>query len=250
MTLNSKLISPLHSARCTLHSQCWKMSWNVVSSHTMLKKPSSTVAGFTLIEVMTAVTILAIMATIAFTIVFGAVKRSRHIDRRVELTTEAAAIVTLISDDLRGAFVHEGIAPFFLGTDDFRSDAPTDSLSLLTTAVLPVNPEIPAGGVGEVEYSIIDGENKALLLLRREQIPAQSPFDQGGGAIEITDRVKSINLTFSDGEDWFDGWDTLSTAVHEAGKLPRQVRIELVLEEGDLTVTHRGSVAPVMAVGR
>ena len=236
--------------RWALDSQRWKILRNVVSSNIMIKRHSSAVAGFTLIEVMTAVTILAIMATVAFTIVFGAVKRSRHIDRRLELTTEAAAIVILISEDLRGAFVQKGVVPFFLGTDDFNSDAPTDGLSLLTTAVLPVNPEIPAGGVGEVEYSIVESENGALLLQRREQIPARSPFDQGGEAIEITDRVKSLNLKFSDGEDWFDKWDTESAAEHEAGKLPRQVRIELVLEEGDLTVTHRGSAAPVMAVGR
>jgi len=207
-------------------------------------------SAYTLIEVMTAVTILAIMATVAFTIVFGAVKRSRHIDRRVELTTEAAAIVSLMLDDIRGTFVREGVVPFFLGIDDFNAEDPADRLSLLTTAVLPVNPEIPAGGVGEVEYSIIEGENGTFLLLRREQIPARSPFDEGGGAIEITDRVKSMNFTFSDGEEWFEGWDTESAAEHEAGKLPRQVRVELVLEEGDLTVTHRGSVAPVMAVGR
>jgi type II secretion system protein J len=216
----------------------------------MQKRTSSTVAGFTLIEVMTAVTILAIMATVAFTIVFGAVKRSRHIDRRVELTTEAAAIVNLISEDLRGAFVREGVVPFFLGVDNFKGEDPADGLSLLTTAVLPVNPEIPAGGVGEVEYSIIDGENGSLLLLRREQIPARSPYDDGGGAIEITDRIKSLNLEYSDGEDWFQRWDTESATEHVAGKLPRQVRIELVLEDGELSVIHRGSVAPVMAVGR
>lgn len=216
----------------------------------MQKRKSSTVAGFTLIEVMTAVTILAIMATVAFTIVFGAVKRSRHIDRRVELTTEAAAIVNLISEDLRGAFVREGVVPFFLGVNNFKGEDPADGLSLLTTAVLPVNPEIPAGGVGEVEYSIIEGEKGTFLLLRREQIPARTPYDEGGGAIEITDRLKSLNLEFSDGEDWFERWDTQSAAEHEDGKLPRQVRIELVLEDGELSVTHRGSVAPVMAVGR
>ncbi len=216
----------------------------------MQKKKSSTVAGFTLIEVMTAVTILAIMATVAFTIVFGAVKRSRYIDRRVELSTEASAIVNLIMEDLRGTFIREGVVPFFLGTDDYNSDDPADELSLLTTAVLPVNPETPAGGVGEVEYSIIDGEDGAFLLVRREQIPARAPYDDGGEGIEITDRIKSLDLSFSDGEDWFDKWDTQSAAEHEDGKLPRQVRIELVLEDGDLSVTHRGSVAPVMAVGR
>jgi len=216
----------------------------------MKQRFSRSPSGFTLIEVMTAVTILAIMATVAFTIVFGAVKRSRHIDMRVELTTEAAAIVSLITDDLRGTFIREGVVPFFLGIDDFNEEDPADELSLLTTAVLPVNPEIPAGGVGEVEYSIIEGENGVLLLLRREQIPARTPFDEGGEAIEITDRVKSLNLEFSDGEDWFEGWDTESAAEHEANKLPKQVRIELILEEGDLTVTQRGAVAPVMAVGR
>jgi len=222
----------------------------MVSSIIMIKKPSRAVAGFTLIEIMTAVTILAIMATVAFTIVFGAVKRSRHIDRRVGLSTEAAAIVNLITEDFRGAYVREGVVPFFLGTDDFNADDPADGVSLLTTAVLPVNPEIPAGGVGEVEYSIIEGENGVFLLLRREEIPARIPFDDGGEAIEITDRIKSLNLSFSDGEDWFDQWDTEGAADHETGKLPRQVRVELILEEEDLTVTYRGSVAPVMAVGR
>jgi len=207
-------------------------------------------SGFTLIEVMTAVTILAIMATVAFTIVFGAVKRSRHIDRKLELNTEAAAIVSLISEDLRGAFVREGVVPFFLGVDQFNAENPTDGLSLLTTAVLPVNPEIPAGGIGEVQYSVVEDEKGGLLLQRREQSPARTPYDSGGNEVEITERIQSMNLTYSDGTDWFDQWDTEGTADHEVGKLPRQVRIELVLKDDDLSVTYRGSVAPVMAVGR
>ena len=100
----------------------------MVSSIIMIKKPSRAVAGFTLIEVMTAVTIMAIMATVAFTIVFGAVKRSRYIDRRVELSTEASAIVNLIMEDLRGTFIREGVVPFFLGTNDFNADDPADEL--------------------------------------------------------------------------------------------------------------------------
>jgi len=216
----------------------------------MRKAKGSPAAGFTLIEVMTAVTILAIMATVTFTIVFGAVKRSRHIDRRVELGTEAAAIVDLITEDIRGAYVRQGVVPFFRGEDGFRAEDPADSLSLLTTAAFPVNPEVPAGGIGEVEYFIIDGQNDAPVLMRREQIPASSPFEEGGTAVEITDRIRSLNFTFSDGTDWFDSWDTEGAAGHESGKLPRQVRVELVLEDGDLSVTHRGSVAPVMAVGK
>ncbi|MGD8353235.1 MAG: prepilin-type N-terminal cleavage/methylation domain-containing protein [Pseudomonadota bacterium] len=216
----------------------------------MLKRPSSAETGFTLIEVMTAVTILAILGAVAFTIVFGAVKRSRHIDARIQLNTEAAAIVSLISEDLRGAYVREGVVPYFQGSSRYSEDNPIDDLSLLTTAILPVSPEIPAGGVGEVQYYFTEGDNDANLLMRREQIPARAPYDSGGEDIEISDRVRSLDLTFSDGEDWFEKWDTESTLDHEAGVLPKQVRIVLELEEGDLTVTYRGSVAPVMAVGR
>jgi type II secretion system protein J len=228
----------------------WKIFRNVVSSIIMKKKPSSAASGFTLIEIMTAVTIMAIMATVAFTIVFGSVKRSRYIDRKVELSTEAAAIVNLISEDLRGAFVRKGVVPYFTGTSRYRAEDPTDGLSLLTTAALPVNPEIPAGGVGEVEYSVVEDENLGLILFRREEIPARSPYDEGGEDIEITNRLRSLDFTFSDGEDWFEKWDTESDDEHAAGKLPKQVRIVLVLQDGDLSVTYRGSVAPVMGVGR
>jgi hypothetical protein len=158
--------------------------------------------------------------------------------------------VSLISEDLRGAFVREGVVPFFNGSSRYRDDDPMDGLSLLTTAIIPVSPEIPAGGVGEVQYSFTEGDNGAYLLMRREEIPARAPYDQGGEDIEITDRVRSLDLAFSDGEEWFEEWDTESDAGYEAGQLPKQVRIVLVLEEGDYSVTYRGSVAPVMAVGR
>ncbi len=226
------------------------MTGNVISSNIMKRKFSRTESGFTLIEVMTAVTILAILATVAFTIVFDSVRRSRAMDREVELNTEAATLMDLMTEDLRGAFAKEGVAPWFLGEDAFNVDEPADRVSFLTTAVLAVSPELPAGAVGEVQYTIVDRDGGSSLFLRREQIPAQTPYDEGGATFEITSRLRSLNIQYSDGEDWFDQWDSQGAAGHEAGKLPRQVRIELVLEEGDLNVTARTAVAPVMAIGR
>ncbi|UCG39063.1 MAG: prepilin-type N-terminal cleavage/methylation domain-containing protein [bacterium] len=206
--------------------------------------------GFTLVEIMAAVTILALMAAVTFTIVFGAVKRSRYIDRELELQTEAASIGGLMAEDIRGAFHREGLAPFFLGRDSFNRDDPADAVTLVTTSVLPVRPDVPIGSAGEVEYIVTEREDGVLVLLRREQSPPVDPPEEGGAVYEVTDRVRSLNLTYSDGEDWFDRWDSQGLADHEAGKLPRKVRIELVLEEDGQRVTYSSTVAPVMAVGR
>jgi prepilin-type N-terminal cleavage/methylation domain-containing protein len=207
-------------------------------------------SGFTLIEVMAAVTILALIASITFVVVFGAVKRSRFIDRKLDLETEAASIIRLIGEDLKSAYLQEGVAPYFEGQDVFSRDIPTDKVALLTTAVLPVSPELYTGSVGEVEYLVEEGEDGNLNLVRREESPAAAPFDEGGTTYNVTERLKSLDLTYSDGEDWFDQWDSQSETSVADKKLPRKVRIEVTLKDEELEITHRTIVAPVMGVGR
>jgi prepilin-type N-terminal cleavage/methylation domain-containing protein len=207
-------------------------------------------SGFTLVEVMAAVTILALIASIAFVVVFGAVKRSRFIDSKLELETEAASIVRLMAEDIKSAYLKEGVAPYFEGKDVFSRDTPTDSVALLTTAVLPVSPELYTGSVGEVEYRVEEGESGNMNLVRREESPAAAPFDEDGTTYEVTERLKSLELTYSDGEDWFDEWDSRSETSFAGKKLPKKVRIELTLQDREMEVTHRTIVAPVMAVGR
>ncbi|MDT8396341.1 MAG: type II secretion system protein GspJ [bacterium] len=207
-------------------------------------------SGFTLIEVMTAVTILALMAAMTFTVVFGAVKRSRVIDARSELEIEADGILRLIVEDLRGSWEREGQVPFFVGEDRFAGDRPADGVSFHTTAVIPVSPELPTGGIGEVQYLVQENEMGETALYRREQVPAEPPYDDGGSLFEISDRVRSLDISYSDGEDWFSQWDSQGAADHETGRLPRQVRVELTLAYGEEELTVRTSVTPVMAVGR
>ena len=86
--------------------------------------------------------------------------------------------------------------------------------------------------------------------MRREQSPAEAPFDEGGNVYEVTDRLESLEISYSDGEEWFDEWDSQSETSIADKKLPREVRIELALKEQETVMTSRTIVAPVMAVGR
>jgi len=210
----------------------------------------SSSGGFTLVEVMASVAILALVAAVTFTIVFGAVKRSGFIDRDLQLRTEAASIVALVAEDIRGAYVKKGAAPWFRGEDGFLMDIPTDRVMLLSSSVLPFSPEITSGSFGEVEYYVSSGEKEQVVLVRREQAPASAPYDEGGEAWEVTRRLAFFDLSYSDGEEWYDEWDASSGVGPGDGKLPRKVRIKLSLKEEDLTVTFNTVVAPVMAVGR
>ncbi len=206
--------------------------------------------GFTLVEIMAAVAILALIAGIAFSVVFSAVKRSRYIDLDLQLRLEASSIIALVAEDLRGTYVREGIVPYFLGEDRFLMDIPVDRVGFLTSSVLPIKPTITSGSFGEVEYFTNGDKSEDLVLVRREQAPASAPYDEGGEISEVTDRLASFDLSYFDGEDWFDEWDAGSQVGESEGKLPRKIRVSLSLEEGGNTVSFTTVVAPVMGVGR
>ncbi len=204
--------------------------------------------GFTLIEVMVAMTILAIIAGIAFTVVFGASKRSRVLAREIELRRVAAAVMELVVEDINGAFIREGVLPFFVGTDDFNQDDPSDRVAFITTSSLPVDPMSFSGDLAEVEYSIfVDGDGKRALF-RREQSPPQTPDEEGGPSQEVTALIRSLNIRYWDGSGWLDEWDSLdSTSKSAYGRLPSRVEVEMTFMAGGSEVTFKTGVAPPMA---
>ena len=205
--------------------------------------------GFTLIEVMVAFTILAIIAGIAFTVVFGTSKRSRVLAREMELRRVGGSVMNLIAEDLKGAFVREGVIPFFVGSDNFFRDDPADEANFITTSTLPVNPMSPGSDVAETGYLLsFDREGKGVLF-RREQSPVQPPDEEGGVTQEVSSLVRSFNLRYYDGDDWLDEWDSLDSGkVNMYGKIPSEIEIEMTLDSDGSSITLRTRVSPPMAL--
>ena len=211
-------------------------------------RPFHSSAGFTLIEVMTAFTILAIIASIIFTVVVGSTRRSRDLVRETELRASANAILNLVAEDLEGTFVHQGIVPHFVGRDEYTGDRPADDVEFLTTSTLPLRPDELAGDVAEVSYSLIADDEGKTALFRREQVPVQAPFDEGGASVQVSGKVTSLSLRYYDGTEWQDTWDSAdSLHEHMAGRIPQAVEIELTMEDGGSYVKVRTRVAPPLA---
>ncbi|TNF46944.1 prepilin-type N-terminal cleavage/methylation domain-containing protein, partial [bacterium] len=208
--------------------------------------------GFTLLEVLIAITILALMAGIIFSVVLGSTRRSRALEGEMELRQTAGSVLNLIAEDLKGAYVYPGSVPFLLGRDTFNRDNPADGIDLVTTAVLPVNPMTVSSDLAEVGYTIIhEADNEIGTLFRREQTPPEEPEDDGGETFELTDRVLSLNIRYFDGEDWNDDWDSRDTD-HEnmTGKIPSEIEIEITLVDEGAPITLRTVISPPMAVKR
>lgn len=205
--------------------------------------------GFTLLEVIVAVAILALMAGIVFSVVLGSAGRSRALAEEMELRQTAGSILNLMAEDIKGAYSPPGSVPFFLGRDEFNRENPADSVDLVTTAVLPVNPSTVFGDLAEVGFNLIhEADSDVGTLYRREHAPPEDPGDDGGESFEMSDRVLSLNLRYFDGENWNDEWDSRDEASGSmTGKIPSEVEIEITMEDRGSIVTLRTVVSPPMA---
>jgi len=78
----------------------------------------------------------------------------------------------------------------------------------------------------KVGYALILDQQGQRVLVRKEAKNPDDDLDQLGRVFEISRLVSSFQLTFFDGTEWVEQWDSRST-----GKLPKQVRITVEISD-------------------
>jgi prepilin-type N-terminal cleavage/methylation domain-containing protein len=192
----------------------------------ILAKPS----GFTLLEVMLALTLFALLGTIlygAIALGHGAVEKSQ---RSFEKNQELRSTVDLVGGYIRSSY------PYRVSQQDpsfFYSGEETE-LSFISSFSLAM------GGRGMAKIRLFwesqNGEEGVLKL--EEQVPVRLADENGGGGynhgVVIRDRVSAFHLAYLDAKneepEWVEKWDT---AAHKT--LPRAVRVSFrTPREGDV----------------
>ncbi len=194
--------------------------------------------GFTLIEFLVTMTMLAII-TPAITMSFRtALDASARVDQRGEATAQARAVLTTITYDLENAYMPPDAASasasgasatgatttlpkgWLIGTDSANGNASADTLSfttlsgrpplaLLAQGQTPADTAEPISRFQQINYSLEPGlQRDTGVLLRAFASPPGEDTTATTDEELLSDQVLALNFEYFDGTVWADAWDT------------------------------------------
>lgn len=197
--------------------------------------------GFTLLEVLLAMAILAAVASVVFA-AFSTTGRSvQQADAVRDDVDLARTLMARMSNDIANAYI-KGLGSrgiFFGKKESVEIDGQErrfDALSLttLTNWRRPGTRESELWEVGYLFKERPEGTGRVLFRREKRELNNEVPVLEGGEEYEVTGRIGSLQLRYSaDNRTWKDDWDSRKTPV-----LPRQAEITLMLDDGRVFVTR------------
>jgi prepilin-type N-terminal cleavage/methylation domain-containing protein len=213
--------------------------------------------GFTLIEILVAVTILAMIFAIIFGTFFYMIQNTEKQEERAQIYQRASFILNNISQNVASAYIpflrksvseetdttditdtiEDSEPPVFLGTTAEDENEPVDSLSLFTANPRFAAPTL-AGEIASVAYSVAEEEdNDDSLSITDQNNPIAltctvAPVITGGtaedGSFLWTMNITSLKLEYFDGEEWTSEW-----SYEEQDALPAAVKVALAIADSE-----------------
>ena len=186
------------------------------------RAPQGSEKGFTLVEVLLAVSLIAMMATLVFGSLYmttSAIEaaRAKSIDEQIVRRTLSLMIDELAVSESRAT------GPW-MGINDQRDGQPADSVAFLTMGQFR-----GADSAKDTELVRIVYTREGDRLLRFSRRNLYSLTDESIEKIELATKVKGFNVRYYDGKSqlWLDEWDS-------RGKpgAPKAILIELTLLQG------------------
>ncbi len=196
--------------------------------------------GFTLIEILVAISISAVVITLVYSSLFQIIRTKDRVEETSELIHEVRVLFSRIEKDLANAYPRGGIylpsasdQTYFLGTQDGEN-----SRLSFTTFSRDTVFEQGQSDQTEVTYylQVNEQDNELFSLLRRD-----NPFagnEDGGFVFPISEKIVRFELNYTD-ESTFDiqtaGEVTKIKEWNSAaiGSLPKAVEVNVILRDNN-----------------
>ena len=198
--------------------------------------PVRTSAAFTLIEILIATSLMALILVAAYACLQAGLAGRETVEPRADLMQNTRVALAMLTADLRGACpLSEKFA--FLGMKRSLGPVEADNLDFATHHHTPRHPR--EGDFCEVSYYVEKDQDGRFSLWRRQNpVFAPKPLE-GGRKEQIARDILGVRYEYTDGDDWYDTWGDQNGQVkaEESHKdrpnltgLPAAVRITLFMD--------------------
>jgi general secretion pathway protein J len=206
--------------------------------------------GFTLLEVLLALTLLAVLMTLVEGVYSGVSRSSRDAAQDTREVHEAAVFLDRLANEISAAYVSPPADPT-LSTSWFVLTLDIDGRASLafTTRLSPEEPsDALTGRPAEVAYYVERDEDGVARLRRRSSWEVDTDPEEGGLPYDALPDLALTRLDIQcyDGEEWHDTWDSRERT--QAPYLPSALSVEIAWGDPDHERVLRTSI-PVYGSG-
>ena len=197
-------------------------------------------SGFTLLEILIAIFIFAVVMTTIFMSYTGTFRVVDETESQAEIYRMAGIAMERMLEDLESIYIpkteespkseEDTASPFQLvGEDREIEGRPADTLRFISTAHLNLSGQGQEPGAAEIGYYLKENEEGDDLVLYRSDRPVfkeASPSEDETGGWVLCERLASVNFTYhEENGELRESWDSASGELK--GKIPRMVSISL-----------------------
>ncbi len=200
--------------------------------------------AFSLVEVIVASVIAALVAGATVSAVSQLLRVKSRSSARQQAAARADAAATRIARDLMNVVRDADLKSCRVtikGGGGGSTDDTADELLLLTRSRTPIRADewSGEGGEYEVQYRLMPGVRGEPALWRRIDQAFDAYQDAGGMAAPVVGGVTALSLEATDGNQWFEAWDS------DSDGMPHAVRVVVTgqADDGRTTAVARRVVA-------
>ena len=195
-------------------------------------RPSPPTAAFTLLELLIAVSIFAIVLAAITTVFYSAMRLRNKTAARFDEFLPIQHAITIIQRDLTGL-----VAPGGTFSGDFKTAALSggqgeQNATVFCTATAPVDDTSPFSELQKISY-YLDGNagptggRDLIRAVTRNLLP---PTTTDSDKQWLLGNVRTLTFTYYNGSTWADTWDSTTQT-----NLPRAIKVQLDLAAPDAT---------------
>ncbi len=202
--------------------------------------------GFTLIEMMVAVALMAMVLSMVGGILLSVLNTREKVQDSLDSDKAGYGLLATIRRDLTGVYAYGLGGPAFRGTNEEEEGRPGDRIDFVTTADVSDSSDGIKPRLVEVGYRIQkEAEGERLILYRRASGYEGDPLKGGGSYTGLYVGVHSLDIQYFDDEDkdWKEEW------AHPK-RLPIAVKIVLELSPKEIERIAAQAEGRELAVSR